>query len=453
MSTSETQKATNNPKGDTTGDTGDRIGSAREAAVRTLMAVTLKSRPFDVALDDITSSLDSRDRAFVMQLVMLSLRRLGSLRALMGRLVDRGLPRNATWTDAALITGLAQILLMRTADHAAVNETVTLIKNLSGKEKGFAGLVNAVLRRAVRERDVLTGVLNAKPQADLPLWLQTSWRRAYGQDGMVAIARSLQDTPPLDISLKPGEDKVVWAEKIEATLMPNGTLRRTLTDVTKLPGYDDGLWWVQDMAASLPVMLLGDVSGKHVMDMCAAPGGKTMQLASLGARVTAVDRNKNRLTRLHANMKRTGLAADVYTADATAFGPRGSVDHILLDAPCSATGTLRRNPDVTWTKSEADVEKLTSLQKRMLDHAFKLLPVGGTLVYCVCSLERVEGEEQISAFLARHENAARRVITAADIGGMAELITADGDMRCLPSALADQGGMDGFFAARIEKHN
>ncbi len=419
--------------------------------MRTLMAVTLKGRPFDVALDDITSELDGRDRAFVMQLVMLCLRRLGSLRVLMRTLIDRGLPRNATWTDAALLTGLAQILFMRTADHAAVNETVTMVKNLSGKERGFSGLVNAVLRRAVRERDALVAKLDAMPDADLPDWLQQSWSKAYGPAVMQDIARCLQTAPPLDITLAVGQDADTWAEALAATVMPNGSLRRALTDVAELPGYTDGTWWIQDMAASLPVMLLGDVSGKHVLDMCAAPGGKTMQLVSRGATVTAIDRNRNRLKRLHANLARTGLKADVHVADAATFTPKTPVDHILLDAPCSATGTLRRNPDVIWTKAPEDVEKLATLQARILDHAFALLPTGGTLVYCVCSLERAEGKDQIDAFLSRHKNAKRAGISADDLGGMDALVTPEGDMRCLPSMMSDAGGMDGFFAARITK--
>lgn len=426
---------------------------AREAAIRILMAVTLKNRPFDSALDDITkgASLDVRDRAFVMQLVMLTLRRLGSLKALLGSLLDRGLPRSATWTEAALLTGLSQILLMRTADHAAVNETVTLVKNLPGKERGFSGLVNAVLRRAAREHDALLEALNKAPEKDLPDWIANSWAQAYGKDGMQAIARSLQTQPSLDITLKPGEDATQWATRLEARVMPNGTLRRANADVTQLPGYTDGVWWVQDMAASLPVTLLGDVKGKHVLDLCAAPGGKTMQLAANGASVSAVDRNKNRLKRLGANLERTGLTADVHAVDASAFTPSSPADAILLDAPCSATGTLRRNPDVTWTKSSEDVAKLTMLQARILDHAFTLLPDGGTLVYCVCSLEPEEGVAQVDSFLSRTEKARRKPVEATEIGGMDALVTPEGDLLCLPSIMAEEGGMDGFYAARLKK--
>lgn len=426
---------------------------AREAAIRILMAVTLKNRPFDSSLDDITkgANLDVRDRAFVMQLVMLTLRRLGSLKALLGTLLERGLPRNATWTEAALLTGLSQILLMRTADHAAVNETVSLVKNLPGKERGFSGLVNAVLRRAAREHDALLAVLNDTPEKDLPDWIADSWTQAYGKDGMQAIARSLQTQPSLDITLKPGEDTAHWAAELEATVMPNGTLRRANADVTQLPGYADGVWWVQDMAASLPVSLLGDVTGKHVLDLCAAPGGKTMQLASGGATVSAVDRNRNRLKRLHTNLERTGLTADVQAVDASGFTPEKPVDAILLDAPCSATGTLRRNPDVTWTKSSEDVAKLVALQARILDHAFTLLPDGGTLVYCVCSLEPVEGASQIDSFLARTKNARREAVQASEIGDMEALVTPEGDLLCLPSIMTEEGGMDGFYAARLQK--
>lgn len=426
---------------------------AREVAVRTLMAVTLKNRPFDVALDDIAgqANLSARDRAFVLNLVMLCLRRNGSLKGLLASLLQTGLPRTATWTEAALITGLAQVLLMRTADYAVVNETVTLVKNLEGKEAGFAGLVNAVLRRASRECDKLTNKLNKWPAQDLPKWLFDSWADAYGKDNATKIARTLQNTPPLDISLKPDLDTIEWAKRLDATITPTGTLRRTVGDVTALPGYEDGLWWIQDMAAALPAKLLGDVKGKHVLELCAAPGGKTMQLAAAGAKVTAVDRNKNRIKRLEANLERTNLKADIVNADAARYTANHPVDHILLDAPCSATGTLRRNPDVIWTKTADDVKTLAAVQGRILDRAFSILPVGGTLIYCVCSLESSEGISQIEAFLKRTQAAKRVSIQAHEVGGVLDLITPEGDLLCLPSMLTDQGSMDGFFATRLTK--
>jgi len=426
---------------------------AREVAVRTLMAVTLKQRPFDVALDDLAgqAGLNPRDRAFVLNLLMLCLRRYGSLKGLLSSLLQTGLPKNATWTEAALLTGLAQILLMRTADYAAVNETVTLVKNLPGKEQGFSGLVNAVLRRASREQDKLTEKLNKWPAKDLPKWLFDSWAEAYGKDTASAIARSLQTTPPLDISLKPGLDPEEWAKKLDAIIMPTGTLRRTVGDVTALPGYGEGHWWVQDFAAAIPAKLLGDINGKHILDLCAAPGGKTMQLAAAGATVTSVDRNKNRLKRLESNLERTGLSAKIENADAARFILNTPVDHILLDAPCSATGTLRRNPDVIWTKTEQDVGNLSAVQARILNHAFELLPVGGTLIYCVCSLEPSEGINQINKFLEATPSAKRVQIQASEVGKISALITPDGDLLCLPSLLADEGGMDGFYAARLTK--
>jgi len=426
---------------------------AREVAVRTLMAVTLKNRPFDVALDDIAgqANLSPRDRAFVLNLVMVCLRRNGSLKGLLASLLQTGLPKTATWTEAALITGLAQVLLMRTADYAVVNETVTLVKNLEGKEAGFAGLVNAVLRRASRECDKLTTKLNKWPAQDLPKWLFDSWADAYGKDNATKIARTLQNTPPLDISLKPGLDPTEWAKKLDAEITPTGTLRRAVGDVTALPGYGEGHWWVQDFAAAIPAKLLGDIKGKHVLDFCAAPGGKTMQLAAAGATVTAVDRNKNRLKRLEANLERTKLEADIVNADAARYTANHAVDHILLDAPCSATGTLRRNPDVIWTKTADDVQTLAAVQSRILDRAFSILPIGGTLVYCVCSLEPSEGINQIEAFLKRTSAAKRMEIQAHEVGGILDLVTSEGDLLCLPSMLADQGGMDGFFAARLTK--
>lgn len=431
----------------------ENTGDVRRVAVRTLMAVTLKSRPFDIALDEMASEakLSARDRAYAFNLVMLSLRQLGTLRHILGKLLDRGLPKNATWTDAALVTGLAQILFMRTADHAAVNETVELVKSLTGKERGFAGLVNAVLRKAVKKRDLLLADVAKHPERNLPKWLQSSWADAYGKDTMRAVAQSLASNPPLDISIKPDQSAEELAKELEAIPLPTGTLRRSATDVTGLAGYADGNWWVQDMAAAIPATLLGNISGKHVLDLCAAPGGKTMQLAARGAHVTAVDRNKNRLKRLHANLERTKLSANVEQADASSYIPQNTTSHILLDAPCSATGTLRRNPDVIWTKGPEDVAKLANLQAKILRHAFKLLPVGGTLVYCVCSLEQTEGPDQINRFLAQSPQAKRMPITPDEIGGLDELITDSGDLLCLPSLQAENGGMDGFFAARLTK--
>lgn len=431
----------------------NQANNTRLVAVRTLMAVTLKARPFDITLDDLSreAKLNARDRAFAFTLIMLTLRQLGSLKMVLNSLLDRGLPRNATWTEAALVTGLAQILLMRTADHAAVNETVDLIKSLSGKEKGFAGLVNAVLRKAVRERDKLAAMMEAKPEENLPEWLRTSWSETYGHEQMQAMAATLSSEPTLDISLKPDLNKEAWASKLAAVKLPTGTLRRVGADVPALPGYEEGNWWVQDMAAAIPATLFGDVAGKHVLDLCAAPGGKTMQLAAMDAAVTAVDRNKNRMKRLEANLQRTKLSAKVEIADAATFKTSTPVDHILLDAPCSATGTFRRNPDVLWTKGPKDVEKLAALQTRILDHAFSLLPVDGTLIYCVCSLEKVEGPGQITSFLERTPGASRLPIKADELGGLEELITPPGDLLCIPSLMTDKGGMDGFFAARLTK--
>ena len=431
----------------------NQANNTRLVAVRTLMAVTLKARPFDITLDDLSrdAGLNARDRAFTFTLIMLTLRQLGSLKMVLASLLDRELPRNATWTEAALVTGLAQILFMRTADHAAVNETVDLIKSLSGKEKGFTGLVNAVLRKAVRERDQLAAMIEAKPEENLPEWLQASWSETYGRGQMQAMAATLSSEPTLDISLKPDLSKETWASKLAAVQMPAGTLRRVGADVPALQGYEEGNWWVQDMAAAIPATLFGDVAGIHILDLCAAPGGKTMQLAAMGAAVTAVDRNKNRMKRLEANLQRTKLSAEIQIADAATFEPGTPVDHILLDAPCSATGTFRRNPDVLWTKGPKDVEKLSTLQARILDHAFSLLPVNGILIYCVCSLEEVEGSAQIAAFLERTPGAARLSINADELGGMGELITAAGDLLCVPSLMTDKGGMDGFFAARLTK--
>ena len=268
-----------------------------------------------------------------------------------------------------------------------------------------------------------------------------------------AIAQVNASEPALDLTAR--DDAAGWTKKLGGRLLPTGSIRLAAQGaVPDLAGYDEGTWWVQDAAAAIPVRLLGDVKGKRVVDLCAAPGGKTMQLAAAGADVTAVDRSAARLARLTDNLARTKLTAEIVAADATAF-EGGPFDAVLIDAPCTATGTIRRHPDIPWLKSEADLAKLASLQTKLLEHAASLVKPGGTLVYCTCSLEPEEGEIQIAALLARDSHWRRRPVTAAEFGGETAMITQDGDLRTLPCHFADpdprMAGIDGFYAARLER--
>jgi 16S rRNA (cytosine967-C5)-methyltransferase len=238
-------------------------------------------------------------------------------------------------------------------------------------------------------------------------------------------------------------------------VLPTGSVRTVAQGhVALLPGYHEGAWWVQDAAAALPARLFGDVAGREVADLCAAPGGKTAQLSAAGARVTAVDRSASRLTRVRDNLARLGLFAAMVAADVTEW-QAGPFDAVLVDAPCSSTGTIRRHPDVAWLKSEIDLAQLTGLQRRLLDRAVALAKPGGAIVYCVCSLEPEEGEQQIEALLAREAGVRRRPIRAGEVPGIADFLTPAGDLRTLPSQWSDSdprmGGLDGFFAARLER--
>jgi 16S rRNA (cytosine967-C5)-methyltransferase len=288
---------------------------------------------------------------------------------------------------------------------------------------------------------------------DTPKWLLARWSKHYGADTARAIAQADGHEPALDLTVKSGAE--TWAERLRGRVLPTGTVR-TLAQgaISLLPGFREGAWWVQDAAASLPARLFGDVRGKAVADLCAAPGGKTAQLAFAGARVTAIDRSPARLGRLRENLTRLELHADIVAADALEW-QSGPFDAVLLDAPCSATGTIRRHPDIPWLKSEADIAALTSLQQRLLDRAVDLLKPGGTLVYCVCSLEPEESEAQIAALLARDPRVARAPDAAQEVAGHAEFLNPDGDLRTLPPQLPDPdprwGGLDGFYAARLTR--
>ena len=270
-------------------------------------------------------------------------------------------------------------------------------------------------------------------------------------EGAIAVANGHE--PALDISVK--SDAAHWAERLRGRVLPTGTVRTVAQGaVSLLPGFTEGAWWVQDAAASLPAHLLGDVRGLNIADICAAPGGKTAQLCAAGAQVTAVDRSPARLARLEENLVRLGLTAETRAVDALEW-QGGPFDAVLLDAPCSSTGTIRRHPDVPWLKSEADIAMLASLQQRLLDRAVDLLKPSAMLIYCVCSLEPEEAEDQIAALLARDPRVSRAPVAAQEVAGHGEFLTSDGDLRTLPPQLPDPdprwSGLDGFYAARLSK--
>lgn len=420
--------------------------AARGCALDIIAAVLDHRRPLDEALDDDTglAGLADRDRAFARLLVATTLRRLGQIDALIAHCLARPLPRSARAVCHALRLGVCQVVFLGTPAHAAVDTTVALVGSRAAKP--FKGLVNAVLRRLATEGADLADAQDAA-RLNTPDWLWRSWLATYGETTVRAIAAIHVTEPPLDIAVK--SDAALWADRLAATVLPTGALRRTAGGrVSGLPGYDEGEWWVQDAAAALPVRALGRVDGATVLDLCAAPGGKTAQLVLAGAKVVAVDRGR-RLERLAENMARLGLDAEAVDADVAAWRPDAPAPFVFLDAPCTATGTIRRHPDIPHIKTPADVGRLAAIQDRLLDAAADMLAPGGTLVYCVCSLQPEEGVERVSALLARDPRLVRVAIGPDEIGGLSELVTDAGDIRSLPCHLAEAGGLDGFYAARL----
>ena len=418
---------------------------ARIVAWAALGKVLRRRLALDESLD--LDGLDDAGRAFARRLAATTLKRLGQIDRLIGHCLDRPLPVKAHRVQDLLRLGVAQLVFLGVAPHAAVDTAVALARQagLSAHVK----LVNAVLRRLAAEGPALAAGQDAA-RLNTPDWLWDSWVRAYGDRLCRAIAAAHLEEAPLDLSVK--AEPSHWAAALDADLLPTGSLRRAAgVRIATLPGYDQGAWWVQDAAAALPVQLLGRVAGLDVADIGAAPGGKTAQLAAAGARVTAVDRSAPRLGRLADNLARLGLQAEVVEADAGVWQPSRVFDAVLLDAPCSATGTLRRHPDATWLKQPGDVAKLARLQDRLLAAAAGWLRPGGLLVYCTCSLQPEEGPERVAALLADGAPFRRLPIDAAQVGGLAELVSADGDLRTLPCHLGEKGGMDGFYAARLER--
>jgi 16S rRNA (cytosine967-C5)-methyltransferase len=421
--------------------------TARDVALDLIGAVLRRKRPLDDAIEDSAAihQLSGRDRAFARLLVATVLRRLGQIDVLIANCLNMPLAPRAALVQDILRLGVAQLLFLRTPPHAAVATSVDIAQS-----RGFVshkGLVNAVLRRLSVEGSERVEEQDA-PRLNTPEWLWHSWSRAYGPRTARAIATAHLKEAPLDLTLR--YDSETWRATLEGVLLPTGTLRRTAGGaLASLPGYAEGAWWVQDAAAALPARLFGDLTGREVVDLCAAPGGKTAQLATAGAQVTAVDRSTRRLERLVANFERLGLGVEAVGADALNWRPPHPVEAVLLDAPCSTTGAIRRHPDVPHLKSPEDVARLSVVQDNLLRAAIDMLKPGGTLVYCTCSLEPEEGPQRVEELLCGGAPVERAEIKPDEIGADPEWITPHGDLRTLPSHFGEYDGIDGFYCARL----
>ncbi|EKF41920.1 hypothetical protein NA8A_12645 [Nitratireductor indicus C115] len=430
--------------------------AARRVAAKLLAAVVDAKASLDGLTDPAHGqpnfrALEPRDRALVRAILMSALRHRATVEALLAKRLERPLPANARALSHTLHVAAAQILFLDVPDSAAVDLAVAQAKS-DPRLSRFAGLVNGVLRNLIRVKARALPAALAQTR-EAPDWFAERLEAAYGAEKTAAILAMHRLEPPVDFTVK--NDPERWAEAFGGFVLPTGSVRVSKLEhsVDQLPGFAEGEWWVQDMAASLPARLFGDVKGKRVADLCAAPGGKTAQLAHAGALVTAADLSASRLRRLRQNLDRLGLSAEVVETDIRKFEPDQPFDAVLLDAPCSSTGTVRRHPDVPWTKSPEDIDKLAALQRSLLDHAVKLVKPGGCIVFSNCSLDPAEGEAMLSGFLAQTPEVMLDPVGSDEIPGIAPFITKEGMLRTTPADRFGEGeemrGLDGFFAARL----
>ncbi|ALE03200.1 16S rRNA m(5)C 967 methyltransferase [Bartonella ancashensis] len=441
----------------------------RQVCVRLLGAILDKHTSFSGLTDHVNGhplylKLPHRDRLLCRAILATALRHRGQIESALSRFLKRSLPSRATALQHLLHVSAAQILYLDIPNHAAIDLAVRIAK-IDPRMRHFSKLVNAVLRNFARE----VGILHVCVPTlhDVPEWFGQLLVSTYGIDKTRQILAVQQNTPPLDLTVK--SDSAYWAEKLGGKVLPNGSVRLVDPDhsVVDLPGYAEGAWWVQDIAASLPARLLGDIRGKQVADLCASPGGKTAQLVLQGASVTAVDLSVRRLERLKANMDRLKFAVHYWVGDVRDFHPENLFDAVLLDAPCSSTGTIRRHPDILWTKSRDDVLKLAVLQYDLLLAAIALVKKGGCIVFSNCSLAKEEGEDLIEKVLSTCNNVVLEPILAYELGGMKHLLTENGAVRTTPADFCGVAevvdfenahtedalfwGMDGFYTARLRK--
>ncbi|HLZ74304.1 RsmB/NOP family class I SAM-dependent RNA methyltransferase [Phenylobacterium sp.] len=415
---------------------------ARAAALDLLTAALSGRAGMDEGLSHpALAALDGRDRAFARALVMATLRHLGPIDSALQARVKKPPPDKVV---QILRLGVAQAFVLKTPAHAAVTTSVDLVAQDRSLQM-FKGLVNAVLRGLLREPPQLDD-----PESMAPSWLYARWRSAFGPDEARKIAAVIAQEPATDLSLKDPARGEALAAKLEAKVLPGGTLRTERRgDLATWPEFAEGAWWVQDASAAIPARLLGVRAGETALDMCAAPGGKTLQLAAAGAKTVALDRSAVRLKRVAENLARMELTAEVAATDAATWPDKRSFDAVLLDAPCSATGTFRRHPDVLWAAKPSDVAGMAAVQSKLLDAAARRTKAGGRLVYCVCSLEPEEGEGQVAAFLGRTPGMTLDPIAAGEGGAPDASVRRDGTLRILPHHI--EGGTDGFYVARFRK--
>lgn len=446
------------PKGERSSPPPAKPGfEARAAAAKILAAVVDRKVSLDGMLDPQNGNpayraLSDQDRALVRAMLNATLRHLPRIEAALDAMLDNPLPEGARALQHVLVLGAAQILYLDIPDHSAVDLAVEQA-HADPRNRRFAGLVNAVLRRFGRQRDRILAQSAAVPA--MPAWFFERLTEVYGADEAARIAEAQLTPAAIDLTVR--SDPQGWAERLGGVVLPTGSVRLRPFDrpITSLEGFEAGEWWVQDAAASLPARLFGDLEGRRVVDLCAAPGGKTAQLAAAGASVTALDQSGNRLKRLAANLDRLKLSAELVEANMLDYRPEEPFDAALLDAPCSSTGTTRRHPDVLWTKGPDDIKKLAALQARMLRHACDLVRPGGLVVFSNCSLDPKEGEEMVAALLAERTDMERVPVSPDQWPGLEEAVSPEGALRTTPAMILPRdgvaGGLDGFYAVVLKR--
>ncbi|MBS23809.1 MAG: 16S rRNA (cytosine(967)-C(5))-methyltransferase [Candidatus Marinimicrobia bacterium] len=420
----------------------------RKKAIEILVKILENNKPLDNAFEESTkksshfSKLINEDKSFCRLLISTTLRNLISIDYLLTKFLSKPLNKTPLKVLMILRINVAQSFFLKTPDHAVVNTAV----ELCGKK--WKGLVNGVSREILRNKDKAKKYLNESDK--VPNWLLRRWKRDWGKNYDEIVTGHLNLNPPIDLYVKNNTN--YWARKLNGKKLGNNSIRLfTPGLISNLEGYEQGEWWIQDYSSQIPVSLLEIQNNDDVLDLCAAPGGKTAQLISLGAKVTSIDNNKKRLFRLEQNLKRLEYKAIIKNKDIRNFSTKKTWSKIILDAPCSSTGTLRKNPEIMHQKKESDIVSLSKLQSDLLDTAWDLLKEGGTLLYCTCSLEKEEGEHQVENFIKRKKNSLLDKINNNEIDKKLNVSGQNKWLRIFPNSLNYEGGNDGFFIARIKK--